>query len=105
MPDENIKRGRHIHAKAALAEFLRNSGVLDSEAAIKRDYCYFKVSYDPATMAIKSFELNKKKVEKARRLSGFFAIMTHSIEFSAMEAFRTYSLRDEQEKYFHRNAF
>jgi hypothetical protein len=86
--------------EAALGELLRNNGVLDSDAAIKRDYCYFRVSYDPATMAIKSFDLNEKKVEKARRLSGFFAIMTHGVGFSAMEAFRTYSLRDEQEKYF-----
>jgi transposase len=49
---------------------------------------------------IKSFELNEKKVEKSRRLSGFFAIMTHGVGFSAMETFHTYRLRDEQEKYF-----
>ena len=51
-------------------------------------------------MVIKSFALNEKKVEKARRLSGFFAIMTHGVDFGAMEAYRTYELRDEQEKYF-----
>jgi transposase len=41
-----------------------------------------------------------KKVEKARRLSGFFAVMTHGVDFDAMEALHTYGLRDEQEKYF-----
>ena len=51
-------------------------------------------------MVIESFELNKKKVEKARKLSGFFAIMTHGVDYSAMEAFHTYGLRDEQEKHF-----
>ena len=61
---------------------------------------YYKVTYDPATMVITSFELNEKKVEKAHRLSGFFAIMTHGVDFGAMEAYRTYELRDEQEKYF-----
>ena len=51
-------------------------------------------------MVVKSFELDEKKVEKALRLSGFFAIMTHGVEYSAMETFRIYGLRDEQEKYF-----
>ena len=86
--------------QASLEDLLANNGAFDNVAAIKRDYCYYKVDYDPATMTIKSFELNKKKVEKAQRLSGFFAIMTHGVDFDAMEAFRNYGLRDEQEKYF-----
>ena len=51
-------------------------------------------------MVIKSYTLNEAKVEKAQRLSGFFAIMTHGTDYTAMEAFNTYSLRDEQEKFF-----
>ena len=86
--------------EVSLVELLQRNGTFANDAEIKRNYCYYKVAYDPATMAIKSFELNKKKVEKARRLSGFFAIMTHGVDFSAMEAYRTYGLRDEQEKYF-----
>jgi transposase len=87
--------------KASLDELIQNKGSFADAAAIKRDYCYYKVIYDPATMAIMSFELNEKKVEKARRLSGFFAIMTQGVGYGAMEAFRTYGLRDEQEKFFH----
>jgi transposase len=86
--------------EAALGELLKNESVLDGDTAIKRDYCYYKVTYDPATRAIKSFELNEKKVAKARNLSGFFSILTHGVDFDAMEAFHTYRLRDEQEKYF-----
>jgi len=86
--------------QVSLEELFKNNGALANVTAIKRDYCYYKVDYDPATKIIKSFELNEKKVEKARRLSGFFAIMTHGVDFSSMEAFRTYGLRDEQEKYF-----
>jgi len=86
--------------QASLEEFLLNKGTFTDVATITRDYCYYKVTYDPATMVIKSFEINDKKIEKARRLSGFFAIMTHGVEFDAMEAYRTYELRDEQEKYF-----
>jgi hypothetical protein len=86
--------------EACLEELLRNNSVISDAATIRRDYCYYKVTYDPATMAIKSYVLNENKLEKARRLSGFFAIMTHGVDFGAMEAFNTYSLRDEQEKYF-----
>jgi hypothetical protein len=86
--------------EAALDDLLRNKGSFANAATIKSDYGYYKVTYDPATMVIKSFELNKKKVDKARNLSGFFAIMTQGVDFSAMETYRTYGLRDEQEKFF-----
>ena len=88
--------------EAALQELLESHSVLDfdSDTAIKRSYCYFKVFYNPDTRIISSFELDSKKVEKARSLSGFFSIMTHGLDFSAMNAYRNYGLRDEQEKYF-----
>jgi len=86
--------------QASLEELLLNNGAFADAAEIARDYSYYKVTYDPATMTIRSFEINEKKVEKSRRLSGFFAIMTHGLDFGAMEAYRTYELRDEQEKYF-----
>ena len=88
------------YQKAFLDEAMQNNGTFTDAATIKRDYCYYKVNYDPATMGIISFEPNEKKVEKIRRLSGFFAIMTQGVDYSAMEAFRTYGLRDEQEKFF-----
>jgi hypothetical protein len=86
--------------EASLSGLLQRNGAFEDAATIKRDYCYYKVAYDTATMTIMSFALDEKKVEKARRLSGFFAILTHGVDFGAMEAFHTYGLRDEQEKYF-----
>jgi len=86
--------------ETALGELLKNKGILGDDAWIKREYCYYKVTYDPAIRAIKSFELNENKVSKARSRSGFFAIMTHGVDYDAMAAFRAYRLRDEQEKYF-----
>ena len=86
--------------KAALEDLVKSGAALGDDAAIKREYCYYKVSYDPATRAAQSFELNGKKVAKASSLSGFFSIMTHGLDFDAMKAFRTYRLRDEQEKFF-----
>ena len=103
-----IRRGREMmelditmsYQEAALAELLKCKGTLGDAASIKRDYSYYKVTYDPATMAIKSYTRNEAKVEKAQRRSGFFAIMTHATDFTAMEAYNNYGLRDEQEKFF-----
>jgi transposase len=86
--------------EAALCELLKSKGTLGDDAWIKREFCYYKVAYEPVTKEIKSYELNETKVSKARSLSGFFAIMTHGVDFGAMETFRSYRLRDEQEKYF-----
>ena len=86
--------------KDDLAEFLEKREKLEDDSTIKRDYCYYDVVYEPTTRVIKSFEVNEKKIAKKRKLSGFFAIMTHGVDFDAMTAFRTYLLRDEQEKYF-----
>jgi len=85
---------------SALRELLESKTALADAATAKHDYRYYTISYDPATMVVKSYELNEKKVAKARMFSGFFSIMTHSVDFDAMETFRTYGLRDEQEKYF-----
>ena len=86
--------------ESALRDLLKNKGTIADDTVAKHDFCYYKVSYNPATMVIESYELNEKKVAKARKLSGFFSIMTHGVDFDAMETFKTYGLRDEQEKYF-----
>ena len=86
--------------KEALDEMIAAKAVLDDDVTLKRAYCYYEISYDPATRIILSYKENEKKIAKAKRVSGFFAIMTHKLELSAMETFRTYRLRDEQEKYF-----
>jgi hypothetical protein len=74
--------------------------VIDDDATLKRVYSYFKISYDKTIRIIDTYELNQKKVEKAKQTSGFFAIMTHKLDMSAMEVLHAYRLRDEQEKYF-----
>jgi hypothetical protein len=88
------------YQEAALHKLLSCKDIVGDAASVKRDYSYYKVTFDAATMIITSYTLDEKKVEKAQRLSGFFAIMTHGTDYSAMEAFNTYSLRDEQEKFF-----
>jgi len=86
--------------EAGLGDFLKSGEALGDDAWIKREFSYYNVAYDPATRAVQSYKVNENKVAKARSLSGFFAIMTHGVDFDAMAAFRAYRLRDEQEKYF-----
>jgi transposase len=86
--------------EAALNELLKNKSRLNDDVTIKRAYCYYKVVCDPATRVIQSFELNEKKVSRARFNSGFFSIITHGLDFTAMKTLHSYRLRDEQEKYF-----
>ena len=86
--------------ESTLENLLKSKEILGDDAWIKREFCYYKVDYHPATRVIKSYELNENKVSKSQSLSGFFAIMTHGVDFDAKAAFRAYRLRDEQEKYF-----
>ena len=86
--------------EAALGELLESKRSLGDDAWIKREFCYYKITYDTATRVIESYEPNESKVSKAHRLSGFFAVMTHGVDFDSMAAFSAYRLRDELEKFF-----
>jgi hypothetical protein len=83
-----------------LYELLNNNRVLEDVHAIKRNFCYYEVTCDPDTKVIQSFQRKDKKIAKAIQLSGFFANMTHRLDYDAVTALSTYRLRDEQEKYF-----
>ena len=67
---------------------------------IKKAYGYYNAFYDRRTRIMKSFEINQKKLDASRLLAGYFASVTHRLDFSPMEAYHQYKLRDEQEKYF-----
>jgi len=79
---------------------LREQEPLEDDESLKRHFPYFKLQYDPNERILKSFELNRKKVEKATQTSGFFSIMTHKRDVDTMEIYRTYKLQNEQEKAF-----
>jgi len=105
---DTIRRGAELrdldielsYQEEELRKLLENKAILEDDSWIKREFSYFKVKYDKETRVIESFERNDTKISKLSKLSGFFAIMTHGIDFDAMEVFNTYRLRDEQEKYF-----
>jgi hypothetical protein len=86
--------------RKALEELIGEVVELDDYTAIKGGFSYYKVDYDPATRMVKSFEVNDRKVAKAKKNCGFFSIMTHKVDFDAMTTLHNYRLRDEQEKCF-----
>ncbi len=79
---------------------INNQTPCEDDATLKRKLRYFKVQYDQATRQIESYALDEKKVSKARKTSGFFAIATMGVKMDPIETYRHYRLRDEQEKYF-----
>lgn len=80
---------------------LAEGAVCDDDSSLKRVYPYFEVGYENVSRRILSFSENVKRIQKSRRFAWFSSITTHGLDFSAMETFRHYKLRDEQEKYFH----
>lgn len=70
------------------------------EKDIKRAYGYYNIFYDKKNRIMKSFEINEAKLGRCRLLAGYFASVTHKLDFGPMEAYHHYKLRDEQEKYF-----
>jgi hypothetical protein len=87
------------YQKDDLDELLEYQEVLEDDTTMC-DYCYYDVTYDPVTGVIASFKLNENEVAKARDLCGFFAIMTHGLDSTAMQTLWTYGLLEKQEKYF-----
>lgn len=86
--------------KEEILERITNGIPCEDDATLKRKLRYYKIKYDPATRLITSYATDDKKVAKARKTSGFFAITTQGVAMGAVETYKQYRLRDEQEKYF-----
>lgn len=93
--DVAVKRQR-----AALEEIKTGGLSMDDGESIRKNYPYFTVKLKEDDRTLASYELNTKKVEEERLVSGFYANVTHKLDLSPMQALDAYSLRDEQEKYF-----
>jgi hypothetical protein len=86
--------------RKSLEELVGEEIDLDDYSAMKSGFNFFKVDYDPAARMIKTFEVDDRKVARAKKNCGFFSIMTHKVDFDAMTTLHNYRLRDEQEKCF-----
>ena len=65
-----------------------------------RFYSFYRIERDKSGI-VESFSINDTKVSNARETLGFFAIYTLGVDYTPRKALETYSLRDEQEKYFY----
>ena len=83
-----------------LQKLLESSVAFEDIAGARRDYNYHKLDIDKETGKLKSFECDLRKLTKATKLSGFFSIMTHRLDFDSKRTYESYRLRDEQEKCF-----
>jgi transposase len=93
--DIDIKKQRD-----ALLKLQAESYPMDDDDTLKRCYNYFDIKLNEDSRTIESFDINKKKVDDAKLTSGFYANVTHAIDYTAIQASQSYALRDEQEKYF-----
>lgn len=90
-----------IESQRAALQAIKDAGEpLDDDVTIKKNYNWSHIEYDASDRTLIAFTVNGKKVDKARRASGFFANMTLGVEMGPMQALDAYGLRDEQEKYF-----
>ena len=84
----------------ALVQLQAESYAMDDDTTLKRCYNYFDIKVNGESRVIESFSLNQKKVDDTKLTSGFYANVTHAVDYTAMQASQSYALRDEQEKYF-----
>jgi hypothetical protein len=85
---------------AALGELMVSGCVIEDLAGLRKENRFYKITMDKANGKLESFELNERKAAKAKRLCGFFCILTHKLDFDCMTTLKSYRLRDEQEKCF-----
>jgi len=89
-----------VKEQALLLEDLRKEQAVVSAQQDLRDDCRLHdIVFDEAGH-VASFAANEKRVESRRRVMGYIAMLTNKLDLDASQAWETYSLRDEQEKYF-----
>ena len=84
----------------ALAEMLAGQETFEDLAALKKRFSYYELDIDAGRCRLRGYARNEKKLSQARRLSGFFAIVTLGLDWDPKTTFMHYKVRDEQEKYF-----
>ena len=73
---------------------------LGDDKSINENYSFYDIDYDKDKRLVNSFTLKEKEYKKQLSIAGFFANITHKVDFEPATANHHYKLRDEQEKYF-----
>lgn len=66
----------------------------------REEFRFFRLEVEQETRRLTGYGLDTARVEAAKRLSGFFALLTLGLDWDAKTTLSHYGLRDEQEKYF-----
>ncbi|MDN5334414.1 MAG: hypothetical protein PWP59_1676 [Sphaerochaeta sp.] len=69
------------------------------EQDLKRDCDLYDITFDDNHRVL-AFRVKAKKVAARKRTMGYIAMLVYGMDLDAAAAWQTYSLRDEQEKYF-----
>lgn len=85
--------------QSSLQEIMANKEKLDDERTVRRNYNYFIVERN-GDDTIKSFARDEKSIAKAKKTAGFHALVSLKLDMDPMKISESYSLRDEQEKYY-----
>ncbi len=83
-----------------LIKYKEEQTIVKNVKALKDKCKYHNFQIDELTNTIESYTCDEQTIGKKRLLAGYFASITHKLNFTPMEAFTHYNLRDEQEKYF-----
>lgn len=83
-----------------LGQVLADSTIVRDVDAFRKEFSYYKVTIVKDTGRLTGYSVDRVKVSKTMRLSGYIAITTLKVAGDAKEIWRLYKLRDEQEKYF-----
>ena len=85
--------------QAALQEIVEYAIPITDRRSLRRDYYFFKTSYNPETQTVTSFTPDKARILDTRAASGFYANITSGLDISPLEAVSIYGLKYDQEKF------
>lgn len=104
-PVRRAEQGLELHAEIKAQEDVLR-GLQSSGAAItsahRKKCSYFRLEVDQKEHVLLGYERNERKIRQAERRFGFFAMITHMLDYTASRTLHSYRARDEQEKYFYR---
>ena len=82
-----------------LAQYVSEGRTVADKASLKRQCGYFNIEFS-GDSRILAYSKDEKKIKKSQQLAGFFAILSHKLDWNALQVKTAYGRRDEQEKYY-----
>ena len=89
-----------IEQKTVLEKIKTDKIPLGDNENIGEKYFYYDIDLDNTKRTVNDFLFKHDKYERHLMTAGFFANITHKLNFDSITANHHYKLRDEQEKYF-----